>query len=223
MPAPVTEAGTFHLVLSGSVMHDLCPGAFAVPLLSSEECVELLADIDRRRSERADRSLGPPSSMHDHGVILADIGLGDWVDALLAERIRPLAAELLPEHHGATLDHHHAYLVEYSAQHDEDLGFHVDDSEVTLNLCLGEEPFSGAELVLLGRRCAAHRQTPVDPGERLEIEHEVGTAILHAGAHRHQVEPIRRGVRRNLIVWCRSSTARVAPDEGCPAWCPVPG
>ncbi|RYR51517.1 hypothetical protein Ahy_A06g026538 [Arachis hypogaea] len=34
-------------------------------------------------------------------------------------------------------------------------GFHVDDSEVTLNICLGKE-FSGGELFFRGARCDAH-------------------------------------------------------------------
>lgn len=35
------------------------------------------------------------------------------------------------------------------------LGFHVDDSEVTLNVCLGKH-FSGGELFFRGVRCDKH-------------------------------------------------------------------
>lgn len=34
-------------------------------------------------------------------------------------------------------------------------GFHVDDSEVTLNVCLGKE-FEGGELFFRGVRCEKH-------------------------------------------------------------------
>jgi hypothetical protein len=158
--------------------------------------------------------------MHDHGAMLGPLGLDGFVDEL-RDRLAPRLGELYPGVGGASLDGHHSYLVEYGRDLDEDLGFHVDDSEVTLNLCLGDD-FSGAELVLLGRRCDAHRQTPVLPGETLEIEHEPGRAVLHAGRHRHRVDPIRRGVRRNLIAWLRSSSYRAAAEEpgaACPPWC----
>lgn len=35
------------------------------------------------------------------------------------------------------------------------LGFHVDDSEVTLNVCLGKQ-FTGGELFFRGVRCEKH-------------------------------------------------------------------
>lgn len=38
------------------------------------------------------------------------------------------------------------------------LGFHVDDSEVTLNVCLGKQ-FSGGELFFRGVRCERHVNT----------------------------------------------------------------
>jgi len=38
------------------------------------------------------------------------------------------------------------------------VGFHVDDSEVTLNVCLGKQ-FSGGELFFRGIRCEKHVNT----------------------------------------------------------------
>ncbi len=153
--------------------------------------------------------------MHDHGVELGALGLDGVVTDLMGERLAGLLREHFAPFGGATLDHHHSYLVQYGRDLDEDLGFHVDDSEVTLNLCLGED-FSGAELVMLGARCDGHRQTPVQPGEAFEIHHEPGTLVIHSGCHRHRVDPIRRGVRRNLIAWLRSSASREAlpKDDG---------
>jgi hypothetical protein len=43
-------------------------------------------------------------------------------------------------------------------------GFHVDDSEVTLNVCLGKQ-FSGGELYFRGIRCENHVNS--------ETQHEV--------------------------------------------------
>lgn len=42
------------------------------------------------------------------------------------------------------------------------LGFHVDDSEVTLNVCLGKH-FTGGELFFRGVRCEKHVNTETHP------------------------------------------------------------
>lgn len=44
------------------------------------------------------------------------------------------------------------------------VGFHVDDSEVTLNVCLGKQ-FSGGELFFRGTRCDKH----VNSGSHSEV------------------------------------------------------
>jgi hypothetical protein len=49
------------------------------------------------------------------------------------------------------------------------LGFHVDDSEVTLNVCLGKQ-FSGGELYFRGIRCENHVNS--------ETQHEVCCALF---------------------------------------------
>lgn len=42
------------------------------------------------------------------------------------------------------------------------VGFHVDDSEVTLNVCLGKQ-FTGGELFFRGVRCDRHVNSPTQP------------------------------------------------------------
>lgn len=41
-------------------------------------------------------------------------------------------------------------------------GFHVDDSEVTLNVCLGKQ-FIGGELFFRGVRCEKHVNSDTSP------------------------------------------------------------
>ncbi len=217
--------GVFELSAGGfssGAAEVLAPGVLLVPLLTEAACQQVLTEIEERRRALAVRR--PPSSMHDHGVMLGSIGLDGLIDQLRG-RLAPLLEAHFPLQGGAEIDHHHSYLVEYGRELDEDLGFHVDDSEVTLNLCLGEE-FSGAELVLLGARCDLHRQTPVADSEVIEIEHQPGQAVLHAGRQRHRVDPILRGTRRNLIAWLRSSGYREREEgEGpsCRPWCGLHG
>jgi hypothetical protein len=196
---------------------ELLPRVFQAPLLSPDSCARILSEVDRRR-RGARRDLPSPNSMHDHAVDLRALGFGTLLDALHA-RLAPLAEQLLPEFAAGGLDSHHSYLVDYSSGGDEDLGFHVDDAEATINICLGGD-FRGAELVMMGLRCDLHRQTPVRAEEEVEIEHAPGVAVLHAGRHRHRVERIRSGRRRNLIVWSRSSALRAGPRAlECAPWC----
>ncbi|WP_145204742.1 hypothetical protein [Planctomycetes bacterium Poly30] len=200
---------------------------FVTPFLGAEGAERVLLEVDRRERKRAtasERAHRQPSSMHDHGVSLQSLGMEALVDDLLARSpgLRDLLARRFGSVGGDSIDGHYSYLVDYGRSGDEDLGFHVDDSEVTLNLCLGET-FSGSELVMLGRRCDEHRQTPVRSGETVEILHEPGFLVVHAGRHRHRVDPIRTGRRRNLIAWLRSSSYRgLDSSPACPDWCGWP-
>jgi hypothetical protein len=66
-----------------------------------------------------------------------------------------LARVFYPEIGGSTLDSHHGFVVEYGKDKDLELGFHVDDSEVILNVCLGKD-FSGGELFFRGIQYDKH-------------------------------------------------------------------
>lgn len=88
-----------------------------------------------------------------------------------------------------------------SDSRDKKLDFHVDDAAVTLNVCLGEE-FTGGELYFGGVRCSRHvGRTKATEDEEIVFQHQVGTACLHLGKHRHQALPITSGRRLNLILW----------------------
>lgn len=205
-----------------TAVRELHPGVFALRVLRHEACARLLEQIDSAHDRELERGgrLSPPNSMHRHGVLLGALGFDALLADLTTRWVRPIAAHVLPQFNGATLNAHHGYLVEYAHDKDERLAFHVDDSDVTFNLCLSDG-FEGAELTMLGLRCDQHRDTDLLPGERYEYRHEPGVAVLHAGRHRHRVEGLRSGVRRNLILWCRDATARAVSGNAfaCQPWC----
>ncbi|KAL6007375.1 hypothetical protein ACLOJK_032872 [Asimina triloba] len=87
------------------------------------------------------------------------------------------------------------------------MGFHVDDAEVTLNVCLGKQ-FTGGELFFRGVRCDRHVNSPNQPEEILDYTHVPGQAVLHRGRHRHGARATTSGHRINLLLWCRSSVFR---------------
>ena len=92
--------------------------------------------------------------MHYAGVILDPIGLGPAASKIRADVVEPLRAALYPEFEA--LDEDYAFVATYGHRLDQRLGFHVDDSEVTLNISLGTT-HSGGRVVFLGRRCVLHR------------------------------------------------------------------
>ena len=168
-----------------NAVRDLHPGVFALRVLRQEACARLLRQIDMAREREFERGgrLSVPNSMHRHGVLIGALGFDALLADLTTRWVRPIAAHVLPQFNGATLNSYHGYLFEYARDKDERLAFHVDDSDVTFNLCLSDS-FEGAELKMLGLRCDLHRDTEVLPG-----------------------------ARRNLILWCRDATRRSAPSR----------
>jgi hypothetical protein len=141
--------------------------------------------------------------MSRDGVMLDEVGFDALLDGLRERVAAPLGRALFAHVGGESLDHHHGFTVEYSPARVRDLSLPIDDAEVTLNVCLGDD-FAGGALAVLGHRCLAHADTPPVDGEEAVVEHAVGTALVHADALRHLAEPVTEGHRVNLIVWCRS-------------------
>lgn len=214
------------------VVREVHPHVFVLPVLSAAYCdkLKLEAEAFQAWCESSRLDVHRPNSMNNYGTILDDFGFEDALQQLMQRYLRPIAGVLFPDCGGGSLDSHHGFLVEYDAEspgHDRALGFHVDDSEVTLNMCLGDE-FTGGDLFMRGRRCDAHVQTGVAPGEAFRWEHRRGVGLLHQGRHRHGAHPIESGRRVNLILWMRSSSyrsnaARTLGDSAdaasCPSWC----
>jgi len=210
-----------------SVAREVHRDLYVVRVLRRAWCERMLAEMNafeawaRRVGWRVPR----PNTLSDYGVVLDDLGFATALDAVMRTCVRPLAAHLFPEVGGATLDDHHAFIVGYGDAGPRDLGFHVDDSEVTLNLCLGER-FDGGDLYFQGRRCLLHLDSDCPDEERFPYAHEPGVAVLHAGKHRHGARPIDAGARYNLILWCRSTEFRRREDEEgvrCSPWCVASG
>ncbi|CAH9104796.1 unnamed protein product [Cuscuta epithymum] len=148
-----------------------------------------------------------PNTMNKFGAVLDDFGMENMLDKLMEDFIRPISRVFFSEVGGSTLDTHHGFVVEYGIDRDVDLGFHVDDSEVTLNVCLGKQ-FSGGELFFRGVRCEKHVNTETQPEEIFDYSHVPGRAVLHRGRHRHGARATTAGQRINLLLWCRSSVFR---------------
>ncbi|GAB5367909.1 hypothetical protein AAMO2058_001272500 [Amorphochlora amoebiformis] len=192
---------------------------YRFPMLKPEFSKKLLEEVDYFeawcKKNRVD--ILRPNSMNRYGAIMDHFGFEPVLRELIAQRITPLSRKVFP--HIKKLDSHHGFIVSYQQGKDTKLAFHRDDSEVTLNLCLGRD-FKGGELYFGGTRCRKHQQVPPSKDEAVFVSHQVGYGLLHLGAHRHAATEINSGRRENLILWCRSKDHReLNGDFVCSPWC----
>lgn len=202
------EPPSLHQVFSGETIVDLDAhlletlmdqevyDVYSLPLFQPGFCDELRTYV-RGISKLGDASL----NMGTRPIDLDNIGLS-WVNDLLFHLIlRPIAHHLykVTECGGGDLDWRQGYLASYSAESEtrNRLVVHTDDSEVTLNVGLGDG-FEGGVLEFWGLRGDTDRAflgdyTPVK-----------GRAIIHAGRHFHDVTTVSKGDRFALILWARS-------------------
>lgn len=149
-----------------------------------------------------------PNSMNNYGVIINEIGLRPLITSFQQTYLWPVARYLFPIQ-ASHFDSHHSFIVRYSKNEDRHLDMHTDDSDVTFNVCLGEN-FTGATLTFCGMFGKSnHRQYTHT------YHHDVGRAILHLGNRRHGADDIQSGIRSNLIVWNHNEAYRA---RGTNAW-----
>lgn len=74
-----------------------------------------------------------------------EFGFWDLLDELMRKYMTPMSSVLFPEWGGGSLDGHHGFAVQYKIGEDEDLDYHMDSSEITLNACLGKN-FTGGSV-----------------------------------------------------------------------------
>ncbi|KAL1318448.1 hypothetical protein HN51_070767 [Arachis hypogaea] len=203
------------------IISEPSPGIFIFQMLQPRICELFLSEIENVEKFVAETKfrIMRPNIMNKYGVVLDDFGFGPMLEKLMEGFIRPLSRVLFPEI-GSSLDSHHGFVVEYGKDKAVDMGFHVDDSEVTLNVCLGKE-FSGGELYFQGTRCEKHVNTSTYTEEYFDYSHKPGRAVLHRGRHRRGAKATTSGHRVNLLLWCRSSVFREVKryQTDCSSWC----
>lgn len=111
------------------------------------------------------------------------------------------------------------------------LRLHVDDSLVTVNVCLGVPGFTGSELHFSGSqelawpalaRAQRKQRAAAGPGADavdLRVRPVPGRALLHFGRHPHRTAPIESGTRVQWVNWYQLATppaaaVSVAADAG---------
>ncbi|VAH76721.1 unnamed protein product [Triticum turgidum subsp. durum] len=176
-----------------SIMTEPIAGVFSFAMLQPNFCDMLLEEVENFEKwvHAMKFKIMRPNTMNKYGAVLDDFGLEAMLNQFMEEFIAPISK-----------------------------GFHVDDSEVTLNVCLGKQ-FSGGELYFRGIRCENHVNSETQHEEMYDYSHVPGRAVLHRGRHRHGARPTSSGLRMNLLLWCRSSVFREMKkyQMGFSSWC----
>ena len=196
-------------------------------ILSYTFCDFIMRKIKEYELDTKNQSTRPVNSMHKNALLVGELGISDHIKTLVNLILLKTIHSLFPRCMGTSFCSFHSYIVRYSANMDTDLGFHIDDSLVTINLCLNDG-FVGSDLIFKGIRCPIHIDTPSNDYERISIKHKKGFTVLHDGKNRHYVNPIEKGERYNLIIWCQDNNKnaewRKASDNyECMDLCDYPG
>ena len=186
------------------LLRQVTPGVFSFELFSPSLCDRIAEELEHYAASGlpAER----PNSMNNYGLILNSIGLRPAMDRLQRSVFQPLAELLYPSHAHRGFTGHHSFTVRYKADEDLGLDVHTDDSDVTVNVCLGRE-FSGARLTICGdSRTPTHRQFFA------AYEHVRGRARSHLGSRRRGADAMAAGERLNVIVWNQNAHHRASAD-----------
>jgi len=172
---------------------------YSFPLLSPEFCADV-ASYHQFITHLVQQHPTWEQVLGRRPLDLDDIGLR-WVSDLLFNMfLKPITTHLFQESEASgLLDWRQGYIAAYKAGTQRDnLVTHTDDSEVTLNICLGEK-FEGGDLEFHGLRGTSRQAQSIG-----SYEPQIGSALIHAGRHFHRVTPVTDGSRFALIVWARS-------------------
>lgn len=188
----ITKGANMEALLKKNLLHTEVDGVMSFPVFNFEFCDKFLEEVDNYYASGL--PIRRPNSMNKYGLTVNEIGLEPSITHFQQHYILPLAKLLYPKQ-GAAFHTHHSFTVEYKAGHDVGLDMHSDDSDVTLNVCLGRE-FKGAGLTFCGQLGKPnHRQFST------QYQHKRGRAVIHLGSKRHGADDITHGERNNLIIW----------------------
>lgn len=204
------NTGDLHSVLTKqSEFTDL----YSIKVFTKEFCEKLLDELEHTRASGVDFTR--PNSMNNYGVVLSELNMDQFLEEFM-EYLKPWTSMLFWEWGGANLDSQHSFSIRYTMTEDRDLDFHMDQSDVTLNLCLGKK-WTGGNVYYRGVRNSPNKSEEL---ENVEFAHEVGSAMFHVGQHWHGATTLTSGERHNVVMWFRNSrslmsAAELYADEGC--------
>ena len=112
---------------------------FRIKIFSDKFLQKLNNEIDNAEYMRKTGSFSPndPNTMNKYGFRLRELGFFSFIDDF-ALRIRPVLQLLFPSWRGDEVDFVHPFIISYenSETGQVKLDTHLDDAEITLNICI---------------------------------------------------------------------------------------
>jgi ankyrin repeat protein len=198
---------------SDTVVPEYAPcTVLAFTILSEDFCAKLNIAVERFYIFLKDKDISLRRGGSRYGFVFNDVGWKEFFDRLVLRYVSPLAKACYPDSDLVSFVDQHSFLVMYHPQTELRQHTHVDDCQLTVNVCLGKEGFKGGDLFFYGRRSELDGKPPpprnidgAKPEEKpyWRYEHVRGAGIFHYGDQYHGAEDIAEGERWNLIIWCR--------------------
>ncbi|CAG2101586.1 unnamed protein product [Medioppia subpectinata] len=200
---------TFQEVLPFVQTISLEKRVFKFNIFTEDFCRKFVEEIDNFNDSPMPKTR--PNTMNNYGILLNELGFDEhFLTPLREHYLNPMAKVFFPDWLGAGLDTHRAFTIKYSATADAELFTHYDNSEITLNVCLGNV-FEGSEVYFGDFRTKPRRDA--NDLAVAAVEHRPGVGLFHLGQLMHGTLPVTDGERQNLVVWMRSSEIR---NQLCP-------
>jgi len=183
------------------ILQEVSPRIYKFEIFKPEFCDYFLEELQLAEAKLVQQNIPihRPNSMNNYGIIIDELGYRSAIESLMKKYVLPISSLFYSDYYGSSLDDHHCFMVRYKQGEDIDLALHIDDAEITLNVCLGKE-FTGGTLNFYGIK-----DSPDQKKLNITIEHIKGVGLLHLGTHYHEANKIESGERCNLILWCRST------------------
>mmetsp|Transcript_29732 Transcript_29732/g.41846 ORF Transcript_29732/g.41846 Transcript_29732/m.41846 type:complete len:197 (+) Transcript_29732:26-616(+) len=140
-------------------------------------------------------------------IEIEKMGLQPTFEKLIQTVVLPLTRDLFPDLKDLVYDSCYGFVVHHLFGEDANYdnwnyvdeegnvtSLHVDDSDITLNYCIGKN-FSGSLLKFYGEDKTTKQVVDCPQKPR--------SGYMHKGSNWHEVLPIESGERFNVILWCR--------------------
>ena len=133
------------------------PGIYSFSFLRPEYTTMWLEEVQNIKAFYRDNKIPsePPNVYNKHGVVLDNFYFYHTIQRLVETVVMPIAKHLWYGIGEDSLFCHNAFTTAYAQDMDQHLLNHVDDSEVTVNYCLGTA-FQGGACRFEGVRCREH-------------------------------------------------------------------
>jgi len=116
---------------------------------------------------------------NNYGIILNQFGFNEILNEIILNIIEPISKYLFPNHIKSedSFKSNHSFLIKYKIGEDISLKEHIDQSDITLNVCLGKE-FKGSEVYFKGLK-----NDNESKDQYFEYHSTIGNSIIHLGNH----------------------------------------